>query len=232
MYFSWLFILTSCTSLSYVIDKTAVRGTTQTISKKVNSQQTKRQLFDFEPIPAPWLDEYPFIQQEVEKIISNKKEEIKKDAEELFREFPTTALLPFKLQIKELKLFKHDKQDIVSIRMAIRAYTGGAHGNKFYYSWNWNKRKKKLVPLNEIITFEQFQTLIKQVRNIIFKRRKKNNEYDQYLPKEIQKGTSTEEDFKVWNFERNGIVITFPEYQVASFAEGHFEIFVSLDSLQ
>ena len=196
------------------------------------SAHIKRQLFDFTPMPAPWLEEYPIIQQEVEKIIKNKKEEIKKDAEELFQEFPHTALLPYELQVKELKLFEHDRQNIVSVRMAIRVYTGGAHGNKFYDSWNWDRQKNKFISLNEFITPEQFQALIKHARHVIFEKRKQNDKYDKKLPKEIEEGTSDEEDFKVWNFKKNGVEVTFPEYQVASFAEGHFEVFVSLDSLE
>lgn len=191
----------------------------------------KRQLFDFKPMPTPWLEKYPIIQQEVKKIIKHKKESIAKEAEELLQEFPNTALLPFELQVKELKLFEHDKQDIVSVRMAMRIYTGGAHGNYFYYSWNWDKQRNKFVSLNELITPKQFQALIKYVRYVIFERRKQNDKYDEKLLKEIERGTSKEEDFKVWNFKKDGIEVTFPEYQVASFAEGHFEVFVSLDSL-
>ena len=79
---------------------------------------------------------------------------------------------PYKLQVKDLKLFRHDKQDIVSVRMVIRIYIGGAHGNKFYYSWNWDRRRNKFISLNEIITPEQFQALIKHAGYVIFEKRK------------------------------------------------------------
>ena len=163
--------------------------------------------------------------------IQKKKKEIKKEAEQLFREFPTTALLPFRLQVKELKLFKHDKQDIVSVRMAIRIYTGGAHGNKFYYSWNWDKQKNTFMSLDEVVSSERFTNLVKQVRNALIEQRKKNYEYDKQMQIQIERGTSKKEDFKIWNFKKDGIEVTFPEYQVASFAEGRFEVFVSLGSL-
>ena len=193
------------------------------------SVHIKRQQVDFTATLAPWLEEYPIIQQEVEKIINNKKEEITKSAEGLFQEFPNTVLLPFELQVKELKLFKHDRQDIVSIRMAIRIYTGGAHGNKFYYSWNWDRQKNNFISLNELITPEQFQTLIKYVRHVLSE--KQSQHYDHFLKSWIERGTSKEEDFKVWNFEKDGIEVTFPEYQVGPFAAGHFEVFAPLDSL-
>ena len=227
----FLFSLLLCGEIS-------CKSVTQTIpAERSKSEKTKRQLFKFTPLQALWLDEYPVIQKEVEGIIKKEKESITKDAEELFQEFPTTALLPYELEVKESKLFKHDKQDIVSVRMAIRIDTGGAHGNKFYYSWNWDRQKNTFISLNEVITPEQFQSLIKQVRRILFERRvllkrqKQNDEYDKDLKSWIEAGTSKEEDFKIWNFDQDGIVLTFPEYQVGPFTAGSFEVFVSLKSL-
>ena len=232
MYFTLGFILFSFTFLSHSVEKSVIKAVNQTIlAEKSNSKKIKRQLFDFQPAQAPWLKKYPPIQQEVEKILKKQKEEITKDAEDLFQEFPTTALLPYSLYVKELKLFKHDKQDIVSVRMAIRIYTGGAHGNKFYYSWNWDGKKNKFIPLNEVVSPKQFTNLVKQVRKSLIKQRTKKYEYNKEMQVQIERGTSEGKDFKVWNFKKNGIEIVFPEYQVASFAEGSFEVFVSLDSL-
>ena len=180
------------------------------------------------------MENYPVIQQEVEKIIEKAKKSTTQDAEELFQEFPRSVLLPYKLHIRELKLFTHDNQDVViSVRMAVYTYTGGAHGGISYYSWNWNwnNKEKKFLSLDEVITPEQFTTLVKKVRSILFERQKQNDKYDKYQESVIQRGTSEKEDFKIWNFEQNGIVIVFPEYQVASYAEGSSEIYVPLDSL-
>lgn len=192
----------------------------------------KRELLDFKPTQAPWLEQYPVIQQEVKKNIEEKKESITKDAEELFREFPHSVLLPYKFYVEELKLFKPDNQDIVSVRMVTYAYTGGAHGGKNYYSWNWKKTKKKFLSLDEVINPKQFALLVKQTRDILFTKQKQNDEYDEHRKSHIQRGTSKKEDFKIWNLDRNGIVFVFPEYQVASYAAGSFEVYMTLDSLQ
>ena len=45
------------------------------------------------------MEQYPVIQQAVQKIIDENKASILKDAEELFTEFPQTALLPYKLHV-------------------------------------------------------------------------------------------------------------------------------------
>ena len=192
----------------------------------------KRQLLDFKSVEAPWLKQYPVIEQEVKKIIKKNKESTTKYAEEVFQEFPHSVLLPFKFYIEELKLFKPYNQDIVSLRMVIYTYTGGAHGGKSYYSWNWSKTKKKFLSLDQVVDLKQFSLLVKQTRDILFKKQKQDDDYDEQRKAYIQRGTSKKEDFKVWNFDRNGVVFVFPEYQVASYAAGSFEVYIPLDSLQ
>ena len=196
------------------------------------AKQAKKRLVDFKQIQAPWLEKYPMIQQEVKQIIKKYKEEITKDAEALFQEFPKSALLPYKLYIEEIKQFKPDNPDIISVRMIIYTYTGGAHGGKNYYNWNWSNRKKKFLSLDEVITSKQFATLITHTRDTLFERQKQGDEYDKHRKKHIQRGTSKKEDFKVWNLNQSGIVFVFPEYQVASYAAGSFEVYVPLSLLQ
>ena len=218
--------------LSYSQDKLAVTtGKQNTKVEKPNSTQTKRQLLDFKPAQAPWLKQYPMIQQRVNQIVKKYKTDISKDAERLYQEFPHSGLLPYKLHIKELKLFTHDNEDIISVRMAVYIYTGGAHGGTNYYSWNWSKKEKKFLSVDEMFTAEQFTSLVKQVRDTLFDRQKQNDEYDKHRKAHIQRGTSKKKDFKIWNLKQNGIVIVFSEYQVASYAEGSFELFISLDLL-
>ena len=202
--------------------------------QKINfsDEQIKRQLLDFKPEQAPWLKQYPMIQQKVNQIIREHKKDIVEDAKSLFQEFPRSALLPYKLYIEELKQFKPNDQDIVSLRMVIYTYTGGAHGIRNYYSWNWSKQKKRFLSLDEIITSEQFAALVKHTRQILFERQKQGDKYDKHRKINIQRGVSKKEDFKVWNFNRNGIVFIFPEYQVASYAEGSFEVYIPLDLFQ
>ena len=171
------------------------------------------------------------IQKEVEQIVKKNKEEIQKEAEKLFQEFPQSVLLPYKLHIEELKLFKPHNKDIVSVRMTAYIYTGGAHGGKNYYSWNWNKKKKKFLSLGEIINLKQFELLVRQVRQTLFARQKQNDEYDKQRKAHIKRGTSKKEDFKIWNLKQKGIVFMFPEYQVASYAAGSFEVYIPLNSL-
>ena len=230
---NFVFMLLFLSFLSYSQEKLAVAAEKkETIIKKSHSKQIKRPLLDFKSAQqASWLGKYPVIQQKVEKIIKKQKKDVMEDAESLFQEFPRSGLLPYKLHIRELKLFTHDNQDVVSVRMAVYTYTGGAHGGTDYYSWNWSKKEKKFLSLDEVISPEQFTSLVEQARHTLFDRQKQNDEYDKHRKAHIQRGTSNKKDFKIWNFKQNGIVIIFPEYQVGSYAAGIFEVFVSLSSL-
>lgn len=232
MRFILVFLLFSLFPISYSQDKPTVTTRKQNAKfEKPNSIQKKRQLIDFKTKQIPWLKQYPMIQQRVDQIIKEYKKDITQDAKSLHQEFPRSVLLPYKLHIRELKLFTHDNQDIVSVRMAVYTYTGGAHGRTDYYNWNWSRKEKKFLSLDEVITSKQFTALVKQVRHTLFERQKKNDKYDKHRRAHIQRGTSEKTDFKIWNFKQNGMVIVFPEYQVASYAEGIFEVFVSLNSL-
>ena len=149
----------------------------------------------------------------------------------MFKKLPRSALLPYKLHIEELKLFKPRDRDIVSVRMTVYTYTGGAHGGRDRYSWNRSKSKKKFLSLDDALSPEQFELLVRRVRQILFSRQKQGDGYDKHRRAHIQRGTSSKEDFKIWNFNRGGIVFVFPEYQTASYAAGSFEVYVPLTDL-
>ncbi len=190
--------------------------------------ESGKKLLDLKPVSADWLEHYPSIKKEVEKIIQTKKQEITKSAEELFNDNPHSNLLPYRLYIKELKLFQPKNKDIVSVRLKIYTYTGGAHGGTFYYSWNWSQKKQKFLSLNEVLSSEQFIQIVKKTRKLLFEKEKQGNKYDKYRKRDIHLGTDEKKDFTIWNLHQDMIIFVFPEYQVASYAAGSFEVHVSL----
>lgn len=198
----------------------------------ISAEQKKRRLLDVELVQAPWLKQYPMIEQEVNHIIDWYKKNIERYAKELFQEFPDSFLLPYELRMEEIRQFEPDIQDIISVRMIIYTYTGGAHGNRSYYRWNWSKSRKQFLSLEEIITSGQLTPLINHTRDILFEQQKKGDKYDECRRASIQKGISEKEDFEIWNLDRDGIVFVFPEYQVASYAEGSFEVYIPQNLLQ
>ncbi len=221
------------------------------IHQVTNQEGQKNRLLDFKSVSAVWLKDYPIIKQEVEKIILKEQQQITADAKELFKENPHSNLLPYRLYVKELKLYhpnlntpeselkrnkkqpsqSREHQDIVSVRMKIYTYTGGAHGGSSYYSWNWSKKTKKFLSLTDLLSARQFAQLVEHTRNLLFEHEKRGNSYDKYIKEEIQRGTNKPKHFKIWNLHQNEIVIMFPEYQVASYAAGSFEVYIPFSLL-
>jgi len=105
--------------------------------------------------------------------------------------------------------------------MVIYSYTGGAHGRKDYYSWNWSKKDKRFLSLDDVIKTKQFTYIRERSRQILLE--KHNQDKDS-----IYSGTSKKEDFRIWNFDRTGIVFVFPEYQVAPYSAGSFEVYIPI----
>ena len=203
------------------------------LAKNRSVSQTKkaeeRDILSFKDVEAPWLKSYPNIRQKVESLIKKEKENIYDLAKAQVEEFPHSVLLPYKFHVEELKLFQPQDQDIVSVRMKVYTYAGGAHGSTRYYSWNWSEKQKKFLNLSDVIsTPEQISNLKAKTRAKLFSKQTQNNQYDK---RHVHRGTSTMSDFQIWNLDQNNLIIVFQEYQVASYAAGSFEVTVSLKEL-
>ena len=218
--------------MRFLIKSVIIVSMTFLMSLCYYAKTQQRKLFDFKRDDISWLKQYPEVQKEVQKVIEEGKRDTQEDAQSLFREFPESNLLPYKFYVEEVKLFSHGRLNIVSIRMTVYYYTGGAHGQRNYYSWNWSKTEKKFTSLDEVISSDKFEKLVKHTRRILFEKQKQDDEYDKQRKTNIQEGVSQPEDFKIWNFDRDGITFTFPEYQTASYIAGSFEVYIPLDSLK
>ena len=185
------------------------------------SQYIKKGLIDLQLMSPAWLDQQVVIKRVVQRKLQKEVKEIIKDATNLFKEFPRTVLLPFRFHVKELKLFSPEDRDIISVRLKVYIYTGGAHGNSAYYSWNYSQKRKAFLSLDDVITSVQFTDIVRRVRRQLGK--------EDYMQKDhIKRGTSKKEDFNIWNMHKKGISFVFPEYQVAAYSAGNFEVFVPL----
>ena len=129
-----LFSLTAESKNGYVIQ--IPPGQARPLPKGSLSEQNR--LLDFKMVKAPWLSKYPVLHKKVSQLIQTKKQAILEDARSLSKEFPKSALLPYRLYVEEIKRFSPKDPDIVSLRIKLYTYTGGAHGGTQYHSWNYN----------------------------------------------------------------------------------------------
>lgn len=208
------------------------------LGKSGRGLSSKKQLLDFIMKPAPWLNRYPPIKRNVDQIITTVRNEIQTDAESLFKEFPKSALLPFEVNVTELRLFQPKNKDIVSVRMTIYVYSGGAHGGKRYYTWNWSKKQKRFMILDEFVPANKFPELVAKARQLLTEKQSEGFTPEElkgkdlsWISRDIIRGTESTEDFKIWNLDKGNIIIIFPEYQVAPYSAGSFEVSIPLNSL-
>ena len=116
----------------------------------------QNQFMDFKMVKATWLSKYLVLHKKVTQIIESEKKEVLGEAKLLFQEFPKSALLPYRLYVEELKLFSPVNADIVSVRMRLYTYTGGAHGGSQYYSLNYSLKEKKFLSLQDIFPISNY----------------------------------------------------------------------------
>ncbi len=154
-------------------------------------------------------------QCDIEQYIYAQYAEIKKSADDLLAEFPDSALLPFRLNIK-IKQYVVDPYE--SIIIENWHYTGGAHGNVAYKYYNLKEKSD--------ISFEKYLNDIRYDKQNLLQQVNKQLEEDGNDM--IEKFESEYEDQEVsfpWHIHQRedeslGITFIFPPYFVASYAAG------------
>ena len=152
MVFLALFSLTAESKNGYVIQ--IPPGQARPLLKGSLSEQNR--LLDFKMVKAPWLSKYPVLHKKVSQLIQTKKKAILEDARSLSKAFPKSALLPYRLYVEEIKHFSPKDPDIVSLRIKLYTYTGGAHGGTQYHSWNYNIKSQKFLSLSDLFPISDY----------------------------------------------------------------------------
>lgn len=179
---------------------------------------------------------YPVI-----KNISNSKElnhEVTQTMDDLVRNFKKNlsenqpikpiADLPLKTDSNNLeinyKTFSATK-NIISIRFSIYTFFyGAAHPFTTYQSLNYDVSKGKVLSLNDIFKSNDYlqflSTYSKKVLTQKLSKAGSPTEPDSEGIKPIA------ENFKIWNITPNGLLLTFPPYQVAAYVFGPQEVLI------
>jgi len=161
------------------------------------------------------LDSLPEnLRDNILKSIKESQARVMESETSLREEFPDSALLPFKFSSK-IELFD-GLEDGHSVLVSNYEYTGGAHGNTYFESYNVSDGGD--VPLSSIVkrSFDEVVTEIKE-------QLESKNGVGGYFEEGLERYRSFD-DFEVWNISKKGgkkvITITFPLYTVASFSKG------------
>jgi hypothetical protein len=121
---------------------------------------------------------------------------------------------------------KYASEGLVSILVPIYTYTGGAHGNTGFDALNVLKEESGLrrLELRDVFTEEaDLKPILKSVTEEL-EARQASFMVDGSV-------TLTEQDLSIFTLSPKGITFHFAPYQVASYAEGTFEVTVPFERL-
>ena len=120
----------------------------------------------------------------------------------------------------------HDEysyQDYLSIILYVSSYTGGAHPSHQIYSIVYDISRDKIITMQDLILEKEnlLSILSEESRKILSNNSKIT---DSSL---LLKGTSPDiSNYQIFAFAPTGIMIYFPEYQIAPYSSGAFKIVI------
>ncbi len=113
-------------------------------------------------------------------------------------------------------------------------FSGAAHPNNSNFSVNYDLENNREIKLSDLFTGDYLKVLSGICITEISKTKKEYDpEFDIKNDEWLQKGAGPDEiNFKVFNITKEKFIITFPTYQVASYAEGPQRVEISYDNLK
>ena len=123
---------------------------------------------------------------------------------------------------------KEKSGDVVCVVMFSGEYTGGAHPNPSLETFVYSLSKAKLYSLKDMFKSDsKYLEKISQFCSKEITARKISDE------KWIKEGTQPkEENYQFFYLNKKGLVIIFPQYQVAPYSEGNQEVTIPYDDLK
>lgn len=100
----------------------------------------------------------------------------RKDAEELLADYPTDGKSNYELDITYDVI---NTGSVLSVKMNVYTFLGGAHGEEVSYTWNYDTKTMKQIPLLKIVNRKNLATIAKNA--------------EAYLTKTLQDGVADSE---------------------------------------
>ncbi len=158
---------------------------------------------------------YKVLNQAVYEVVQNSIMEFMNFAKEPIQENFTYTL--------DISHDEYSYQDYLSIILYISSYTGGAHPSHQIYSIVYDISRDKIITMQDLLLEKEnlLSILSEESRKILSNNPKIT---DSSL---LLKGTSPDiSNYQIFAFAPTGIMIYFPEYQIAPYSSGAFKIVI------
>ena len=121
--------------------------------------------------------------------------------------------------------------DLIFVNIMTNDYTGGAHYNRQYETYIYNKAKGKYETINDIVkdnnSFNELTLIVKH--ELLKYSEEKEFEFDEEW---LNEGINPiEENYKYFYLDKEGMTIIFPPYQVVYGAIGEIKINLSYEQV-
>lgn len=171
--------------------------------------------------------------------------ETENDFNEFVKEFAEAHADTFKMEMKEWKSPSPDfsseyellynvfysSDELISIKLNVFSYyAGAAHPNTYFYSINYDLKKNKPLKLSDIFD-GNYLKLISGLCIEDLKKQASDYTTDPDMQWINEGAGAKKENFAVFNNTDSTFVITFPAYQVGSYAEGPKEVEITFSKL-
>ncbi len=113
-------------------------------------------------------------------------------------------------------------QTELSLKLLNYEFTGGAHGNTSVKNFNFDLVNFKTYALTDKVKNLNLDTLANYCTDYCQKNQ---------IPIFDEKVQANPNLLKIWNFAKDGILLTFPQYSIAPYSSGIIEIYIPNDKL-
>ncbi len=157
----------------------------------------------------------------------------RKDAEELLADYPTDGKSNYELDITYDVI---NTGSIIGVKMDVYKFLGGAHGEEVSYTWNYDTKTMKQIPLLKVVNRKNLATIAKNIETHL-----KSTSADWAIDTEwLRSGLSPQ---KIANYNTfslhtdttgniKSITFYFADYQVGPHAMGRPSVTVDLATFQ
>ncbi len=171
---------------------------------------------------------YDAVNQEYAKDFNLQMEEMAKERKKYYqrmvKEITDDDIMPYQFHYSFEIVYS--ERDFISILFYSYEYLGGAHGITPLYSYNYDFYLRKIITLDDLF----YGNYLKEISRICIDELKNMNISDDDW---ISEGASPKpENYSVYNFLEDGVVITFSQYQVGPYAIGTPQVYIELDRLK
>lgn len=160
---------------------------------------------------------YKLLNNEVENYIYKNIQDFKEQTNVFIQDVPYSLYIYYE---------QYETNNYLSYVFHNSIFTGGAHPNPTIYTINFDKRKNKIITINDLVK-ENPNILNLFSNQVRMELEKKSNFQNPTIKEMLLEGTTPKpSNFENFAFTEEGILLYFAPYQIAPYYMGSFQVLI------